>query len=130
MPERKINETYLIVSNKHPYQAHVVASKEYCEEKLKLKKYQKGFYIRKALDNSDGCYRIETEQGGGLQIGYLSFRRALNEFIVQGRQIKFIGTERDWFKMINQDVCIRDSIRGFGRDISQKWSKELYKTEL
>jgi len=124
-------ETYLIVSNKYPYQAHVVASLEYCNEKLKLKKYQKGFHIRKAIDNSDGCYRIVTNNGGICStIGYLVFRRAINREMKEGNTIKFMGTERDWRKMNNQDVCIQDSIRGFGKDISQEWSKELYKTKL
>lgn len=123
-------ETYLIVSNKYPYQAHVVASREYCEEKMKLSKYQKDFHIRKAIDNSDGCYRIVYEGGMIATIGYLVFRRALNQCYQKGEQVQFIGTERDWLVMNNQDVCIQDSIRGFGKDISQEWSKELYKTEL
>jgi hypothetical protein len=123
-------QTYLVVSKKYPYQSHVVASKEYCEEKMKLKKYQKSFYIREAIDNSDGCYRIVTSSGLSASIGYISFRRSLNSHISRGDQIKFIGTERDWLVMNKQDVCIQDSIRGYGRDISQKWSKELYKTEL
>jgi len=123
-------ETYLIVSNKHPYQAHVVASEEYCKEKMKLKKYQKNYHIRKAIDNSDGCYRIVYDGGLVATIGYMTFRRVLNDCYKAGKNIKFIGTERDWLVMQHQDVCIQDSIRGFGRDISQKWSKELYKTEL
>jgi len=127
MSERK---TYLIVSNKYPYQAHVVASLEYCQEKMQLKKYQKGFHIREAIDNSDGCYRIVTNNGSCATRGYLVFKRALNREIMEGNTIKFMGTKRDWFKMNNQDVCIQDSIRGFGKDISQEWSKELYKTEL
>lgn len=129
MSESKI-ETYLIVSNKYPYQAHVVATKKYCEEKMKLKKYQKGFHIRKAIDNNDGCYRIVYDGGLIATIGYLSFRRALNRCMLEGKSIKFMGTERDWLVMNNQDVCIQDSIRGFGKDISQKWSKELFKTKL
>jgi hypothetical protein len=125
-----MNKTYLIVSNKHPYQAHVVASKEYCEEKMKLKKYQKGFHIREAIDNRDGCYRIVYEGGLIATIGFLTFKRALNDIYKDNKQVLFTGTERDWFIMQHQDVCIQDSIRGFGRDISQKWSKELYKTTL
>ena len=123
-------ETYLVVSNKYPYQAYVVASLEYCEEKMKLKKYQKSFHIRKAIDNSDGCYRIVHKGGVHGCIGYLTFCRVLNQLAKEGKQLKFVGTERDWLIMQNQDVCIQDSIRGFGRDISQEWSKELYKTEL
>lgn len=123
-------ETYLVVSNKYPYQAHVVVSEEYCKEKMKLIKYQQSFHIRKAMDNSDGCYRIVYKDGLIATIGYLAFYRNLNRLTLEGKQVKFIGTERDWLIMQNQDVCIQDSIRGFGRDISQKWSKELYKTEL
>ena len=125
-----MNQTYLICSNKYPYQSYVVGSKEYCEKQIKCKKYQRGFHIRKAIDDSDGCYRIVYEGGLRATIGYISFKKALNECYQQGERIQFIGTERDWLVMQNQDVCIQDSIRGFGRDISQEWSKELYKETL
>ena len=123
-------KTYLIVSNKYPYQSYVAGTLERCEEKINSKRYQKGFHIREAIDDSDGCYRIVYKGGLCATIGYLTFKKTLDELFREGKQILFIGTERDWMVMNNQDVCIQDSIRGFGRDISQKWSKELYKTEL
>ena len=133
MSEQKIvdhNKRYLLVSKKYPYQAYAVGAKEYVEEKAKCKKYQKGYFIREAIDNNDGYYRIEYTGGLTATIGFLAFKQALNDCFKEGRQIKFTGTERDWLIMQKQDVCIQDSIRGFGRDISQRWSKELYKTEL
>ena len=123
-------KTYLLVSKKYPYQAYAVGNKDYVEEKSKCKKYQKGYYIREAIDNHDGCYRIQYKGGLIATIGFLDFKKALNDCLKECREIKFIGTERDWLVMQKQDVCIQDSIRGFGRDISQNWSKELYKTEL
>lgn len=122
--------TYLLVNKEFPYQAYSVGSKKKVEEKIKLKTYKKGFFIRKALDNNDGCYRIVYKGGMIATIGFLSFEKSLKECYQENKQIKFIGTERDWLVMQNQDVCIQDSIRGLGRDISQKWSKELYKKEL
>ena len=123
-------KTYLLVSKKYPYQAYAVGTKEYIEEKAKCKKYQKGYCVREAIDDHDGCYTIEYKDGVVGTIGFLSFKAALNNAFKEGREIKFTGTKRDWLIMTHQDVCIQDSIRGFGRDISQKWSKELYKTEL
>jgi hypothetical protein len=125
-----INKHYLLVSKKYPYQAYAVGSKEYVEKQAKCEKYQKGYYIREAIDNHDGCYRIEYSGGLRATIGFLAFEKALNDCFKENRQIKFIGTERDWLVMQKQDVCIQDSIRGFGKNISQKWSKELYKNEL
>lgn len=124
------NETWLLVSNKHPYHAYAVGSYAYCEEKIKCKKYQKNHHIRKALDNFDGCYRIDYKGGVVGLIGYGQLSKEINQMVLEGKQIQFVGTERDWRVMQNQDVCVRDSIRGFGRDISQEWSKELNKTEL
>ncbi len=123
-------ETYLVVSKTFPYQAYCVGGLNYCEDKLKLKTYSKGFMLRKAIDNSDGCYRIVCKDIVIATIGFLAFKRALETCYQEGQQLIFTGTERDWLVMVHQDVCIQDSIRGFGRDISQKWSKELYKKEL
>lgn len=55
----KTDKTYLLVNNKYPYQAHAVGGQKYVEEKAKSKKYQKGYFIREAIDEHDGCYRIE-----------------------------------------------------------------------
>lgn len=128
--EEDKNKTWLLVSNKHPYHAYAVGSYAYCEEKAKCKKYQQNHHIRKALDSNDGCYRIEYSGGRIGTIGYNALLKSLKRLSITGKQIKFVGTERDWRVMQNQDVCVQDSIRGFGRDISQEWSKELNKTEL